>query len=1106
MKTRRMLLFALTLLLSVAGIQSAMAQASQDALYIFRNDGQFNAFFFGDIDHIEYSKVDTLGVEQADYVVQEVYALDSVFRIPVSAIDSVAFTTPETKIKQDVFCPDKSIADYIVASDSVYWIRLATNTPAALIPKVGDKLLIEDESQFIPDGFGGLVTAVTEGSDGITVMTSALALTEVYEQLYVKLAGASPDMQPVQTSRRGPLEGVDITVPEEEIVIPTVSQTITLKKSQALLPDNSYVELNGEVQGSMSLTVSTKMRLRAFLTITPFTGFRYYQETFLDTETESALALTGGLSGRLEVPFIPAPIHTIKKGQLKVEVGVGLFLEAQATALSLTLKNSKSEKTRVNVTLEDDDINLVPPVFNPYYRWSSYCEKDTTELDFQFMGQYSVGLGAFAKAEAKLSIPIEKTPKFVQAWTKTDSLGFKATLGLDIGTKLEYAGPIVTSVPTDLMQTIPIYKELNKGNVSLSAYFKFVASLSLCNWTPEYAPEVKFWEPINRGLVPNITSIKVSQDKEQPIRPYRLLLSSTTEDRHILLGTKVGFAVLDANQKVEKDSLCAFYWVAKDAETWRNSAYDCVFKLDPAKGEYKSLTAYPMVELLGSKLLGDQKFDFKLDPARIDISEREIFIGKDLGSREIEVVPNMENMMVKAEGEWLNQTAPSWLDHKNLLTIYWPDLPENIKDRRGVIRLTGKSQTGETLVEDSIVVVQYEPFMELSATSLEFSEKGGTKTITILKTNVKDIKVSTNSEEIKATLEDKTITVTMGRNYTDQPSGGTVYVEGKAPNGQTISFPVTVTQERGYEPDPDPEPQGPYLKIYPKLVEADPEGDSIVVSVKYKDVENVKIYTELSSNGFLFWRTNFENDKLTVVLKRNTPLEERNVRIILEGQNAETGKWYHDTLTVVQPPHDKSIKGLLSLGGYLKLKYAYDKYDDFFEKWVHYEELIDDAIKSFKTDNNTTATQSLKSEDLGNGRLGIKMSYEYPYPDKDGYQNKYVSFELPNGYESETIENFKYIVKAKDAYWFDFADVTIEIASIPLTKKEQETDTWGWDSGTMKFSGSLESGVKLTSVKYHIISWTGFEEKGETASDPTQNVEVTLSWGTDPDAIKRANK
>ena len=95
----------------IFGVLPVSAQANQDALYIFRNDGQFNAFFFGDIDRIEYSKIDTLGVEQADYVVQEVYALDTVCRIPISAIDSIAFVTPENKIRADVFCPDKSIAN-----------------------------------------------------------------------------------------------------------------------------------------------------------------------------------------------------------------------------------------------------------------------------------------------------------------------------------------------------------------------------------------------------------------------------------------------------------------------------------------------------------------------------------------------------------------------------------------------------------------------------------------------------------------------------------------------------------------------------------------------------------------------------------------------------------------------------------------------------------------------------------------------------------------------------------------------------------------------------------------------------------------------------------
>lgn len=70
----RTLLYMLTLLLSAIAMP-ADAQQRQDALYIFRNDGQFNAFFYGDIDHICYSKIDTLGVEQPDYVVQEVYAL-----------------------------------------------------------------------------------------------------------------------------------------------------------------------------------------------------------------------------------------------------------------------------------------------------------------------------------------------------------------------------------------------------------------------------------------------------------------------------------------------------------------------------------------------------------------------------------------------------------------------------------------------------------------------------------------------------------------------------------------------------------------------------------------------------------------------------------------------------------------------------------------------------------------------------------------------------------------------------------------------------------------------------------------------------------------------
>ena len=102
------------------------AQQTQDALYIYRNDGGFNGFFFSDIERIEYSKVDTLGVEQDDYVVQEVYALDTLYRIPLNAIDSVTFVTPETIYKKDVVHTTESdLWNYVIGSDSVTMLILA---------------------------------------------------------------------------------------------------------------------------------------------------------------------------------------------------------------------------------------------------------------------------------------------------------------------------------------------------------------------------------------------------------------------------------------------------------------------------------------------------------------------------------------------------------------------------------------------------------------------------------------------------------------------------------------------------------------------------------------------------------------------------------------------------------------------------------------------------------------------------------------------------------------------------------------------------------------------------------------------------------------------
>lgn len=125
---KRYTLFIYAALLSIIGTLPMNAQQTQDALYIYRNDGGFMGFFYSDIDHIEYSKVDTLGIEHADYVTQEIHALDTIFRIPINAIDSVSFVTPETKYKADVAATtESSLWDYVTGSDELT-LYLASNT------------------------------------------------------------------------------------------------------------------------------------------------------------------------------------------------------------------------------------------------------------------------------------------------------------------------------------------------------------------------------------------------------------------------------------------------------------------------------------------------------------------------------------------------------------------------------------------------------------------------------------------------------------------------------------------------------------------------------------------------------------------------------------------------------------------------------------------------------------------------------------------------------------------------------------------------------------------------------------------------------------------
>lgn len=125
------------LLIILALMAKASVQA-QDAFYIYQNDGHFDGFFYGQVQRISYSKVDTLGIEHNDYVSQEIVTEDSTYRIMLIAIDSVSFVQQEIIINPRVRILERDgLMPYFAnVSDDHWTLPFSNDIPEALRPTI----------------------------------------------------------------------------------------------------------------------------------------------------------------------------------------------------------------------------------------------------------------------------------------------------------------------------------------------------------------------------------------------------------------------------------------------------------------------------------------------------------------------------------------------------------------------------------------------------------------------------------------------------------------------------------------------------------------------------------------------------------------------------------------------------------------------------------------------------------------------------------------------------------------------------------------------------------------------------------------------------------
>ena len=150
-----------------------------NTIYVYRNDGIFNAFFTSEVDSITHSRIDLHGIKHDIVVVQEIWTQDSLYRIPLNVIDSISFSKAETLYSNNVIRLNETYTPYIISSDSLS-ITFDSNLPVNLVPCKGDILLFEGFNEIFTDGFAGRVSSINEKN---IVSCDSVEFEDIYENL-----------------------------------------------------------------------------------------------------------------------------------------------------------------------------------------------------------------------------------------------------------------------------------------------------------------------------------------------------------------------------------------------------------------------------------------------------------------------------------------------------------------------------------------------------------------------------------------------------------------------------------------------------------------------------------------------------------------------------------------------------------------------------------------------------------------------------------------------------------------------------------------------------------------------------------------------------------
>lgn len=540
---------------------SGMAQTIGEAFYIYRNDGQFNAFFRDEVDSIAYSYYDADSVRYDEVVTQMVYTADSIYRIPLAAIDSVGFVQPETEFQPDVMRMNTDWLYYVLrVTDNTITFR--SDAPKSFLPAIGQTIVAEVYNAPFETGFSGRVTAREEFRDSIVFSVEPVTLPDIYKHV-VAIGMSSSETESAAGSKSVNIWGMN-TNPGVRFPLPNVNIPI----------------------GPVTISCNPEVILKYIVCVN-----EPNMKNYVDIKAYHTYRGSVSIDCKLDKDYKPEPkwakayipITTSVPG-LYGKIQFGGFIRASGS-VQLSAKQPFVINGVAGIEYSEEK------GFHRVNEWNASMED--TEIDLSLNGSISTGLavrllfGVIHERIASADITAYVGPKF-EANFSLSSAGIveknlyssikdaEATLSFDV-------------------EIVPGYRFVVQ---------KWIGEVPYPEDHQELPVSLDFSWPINHWyIVPEFENLEWKPDEGKSAGTL-----SADIHRNLLPKVSLGWGLYDENDNLKKNSY--FYSKYRKIEDWGNNGMEMYIDNLPKGGRYK---AYPLIELAGIEMRADKSVDITSD-------------------------------------------------------------------------------------------------------------------------------------------------------------------------------------------------------------------------------------------------------------------------------------------------------------------------------------------------------------------------------------------------------------------------------------------------------------------------------------------------------------